>query len=168
MSKLLIAFYILINLTNNNLYSQDIVETNFYSFKVPEKTIVKAFGSSNEELANTDVYQFIVNDNPKYLLYLISNKINTEVTNIDYENYNAFLSDIGDIRILGAEKLNNQFKIDFNYNDKENIKGIIFISVNNDILNRYVFLLPNEKAKEVFQDEIIKLVNSITPIKNVW
>lgn len=168
MSKLIIVIYILINLVSYDLYSQETIETNFYSFKIPQETVVESFGSSNEELANVDVYQFIINDKPKYLLYLMSNKINVKINTVDFENYNSFLSDLGDVRILVAEKLSNNFKIEFSYNEKENIRGIVFLSINNDILNRFVFLLPNEKAKEVFQDEIINLSNSITIIKNSW
>jgi hypothetical protein len=168
MNKLVIGLVVLFSLINNNLYSQDTIKTEFYSIRVPEKTSVKTFASTHEKLANIDAYQFIVNEKPKYILYLMSNKTNKEIVSVNIDNYKDYLFDLGDLKILGVEDLNEKIKIHFTYIDKENIKGIIYVSVNNDILNRFVFLLPNENAKEVFQKEIDKLVNSVIEIKNHW
>lgn len=168
MNKVHLKFIILISLICNNLYSQENIQTEFYTIKVPEKTTVKTFASTHEELANIDAYQFIVNEKPKYILYSMSNKTNVEISSINIDNYKDFLFDLGELNVLGVEDLNETIKIQFVYKDKENIKGIIYVSVTNDILNRFVFLLPNEKAKELFEKEIDELVNNINEIKKYW
>lgn len=168
MNKLFIGFVILFNLMNNSLYSQENIKTEFYTLKVPEKTTVKTFASTHEKLANIDAYQFNVDEKPKYILYLMSNKTNKEVVSVDIDNYKDFLFDLGDLKILGIEDLGGKIKIHFSYNDKENIKGIIYASVKNDILNRFVFLLPNENAKKTFQKEIDEMINNTIEIKSLW
>ena len=70
-----------------NMIGQQKLETSFYSFSKPKNTDVKFFNSSNEEIANTDVYEFRENDKPKYLLYLISNKLTSEYEPISKENF---------------------------------------------------------------------------------
>jgi len=78
---------------NNNIYSQENIKTEFYYVKKPEKTIIKAFNSTHEEFANIDAYQFITDEKPKYILYLMSNRINIEITSINIDNFKDFLSD---------------------------------------------------------------------------
>lgn len=168
MSRQYIKIIIIISLICNNLYSQEDIKTEFYNIKVPQNTTVKTFASTHEELANIDAYQFIINEKPKYILYSMSNKTNVEISSINIDNYKDFLFDLGEIKVLGVEDLNKIMKIKFVYKDKENIKGIIYVSVTNDILNRFVFLLPNDKAKELFEKEINELVNNITEIKKYW
>lgn len=168
MNKIFIGFVILFNLFNNSLYSQGDIKTEFYTLKVPEKTSVKTFDSTHEELANIDVYQFNVNEKPKYLLYLMSNKTNKEQVSVNIDNCKDFLFDLGDLKISGVEDLNGKFKIHFSYVDKPHINGIIYVYVKNDILNRFVFLLPNENAKKTFQKEIDEMINNITEIKSFW
>lgn len=76
--------------------------------------------------------------------------------------------DLGELKISGVEDLNGKIKIHFSYADKQHINGIIYASVKNDILNRFVFLLPNENAKKIFQKEIDEMINNITEIKSFW
>lgn len=168
MNKLFIGFVILFNFIINSLYSQENIKTEFYTLKVPEKTTIKTFDSTHEELANIDAYQFNVDEKPKYLLYLMSNKTNEGVTDVNIDNYKDFLFDLGDLKILGIEDFKGRIKISFSYKDKENIKGIVYASVKNDILNRFVFLLPNENAKNTFQKEIDLMINNVTEVKNNW
>lgn len=111
MNKLLIKFTILFCLINNNIYSQDNIKTAFYKIQVPEKTVIKTFASTHEELANIDAYQFITSDKPNYILYLMSNKTNKEITSVNIDNYKDFLFDLGDLKISGIEDLNGKIKI---------------------------------------------------------
>lgn len=160
--------FVLFILINSVVYSQDSIKTAFYNFKIPEKTEVKPFKSSHEELANIDGYQFLVSNKPKYILILMSNKTNKEALSVNLDNYKDFLFDLGELKVSGIENLDGNIKIYFTYADKENVKGIIYALVSNNILNRFVFLLPNQNAKDVFQKEIDTLVNGIVEIKNKW
>lgn len=168
MNRLFVGFLILCNLINNSLHSQENIKTEFYTLKVPERTSIKTFASTHEELANIDAYQFISDKKPKYILYLMSNKTNKEQVNINIDNYKDFLFDLGDLKVSGVEDLNGKIKIHFSYNDKKNINGIIYASVKNDILNRFVFLLPNENALKTFQKEIDEMINNIVEVKRLW
>lgn len=167
MNKFLLGFVVLFALASHNIYSQDI-KTTFYSIKTPEKTTVKPFNSTHEALANIDTYQFITDGKPKYIGYFMSNKTNIVIASVNLDNYKDFLFDLGELKVSGIENLNGKIKIYFSYIDNDNIKGIIYASVNNDILNRYVFLLPNQNAKDVFHKEIDALVNGIVENKNNW
>lgn len=168
MNKSIIKFIILFSLINNSVYSQDNIKTAFYNLKVPEKTTIKTFASTHEKLANIDAYQFIINEKPKYILYLMSNKTNKEIASVNIDNYKDFLFDLGDLKVSGIEDLNGKIKIFFTYVDKQEIKGIIYAYLNGDILNRFVFLLPNQSAKEAFQKEIDTIINNVVELKNSW
>ena len=139
MNKLFLQFVISLFLISMNLYSQEDIKTEFYKFKVPEKTIIKTFASTHEKFANIDAYQFITNEKPKYILYLMSNKTNKEISNINIDNYKDFLFDLGKLNVSGVENFSDVVKINFTYEDNDIIKGIVYVSVNKDILNRYVF-----------------------------
>lgn len=168
MNKLVTVSIILFNLINNNVYSQNDINTAFYNLKVPENTSIKTFTSTHEELANIDAYQFIFNEKPKFILYLMSNKTNKEIASVNIDNYKDFLFDLGDLKISGIEDLNGKIKILFTYADKQEIKGIIYANVNSNILNRFVFLLPNQSAKEAFQKEIDTIINNLVDLKKSW
>lgn len=168
MNNIYIRILIIFNLMTMPIYSQERIETEFYNFAIPKNTVIKAFDSTHEEVANIDVYQFNFEEKPKYILYLMSNKTNQIVDSITIDNYKDFLFDLGDMKILGIENSKNKIKIDFSYNDKKNIKGIIYMSVTNDILNRFVFLLPNDSAKIAFEEEINIIVNNIKELRNSW
>ena len=133
MNKSIIKFIILFSLINNSVYSQDNIKTAFYNLKVPEKTTIKTFASNHEELANIDAYQFIINEKPKYILYLMSNKTNKEIASVNIDNYKDFLFDLGDLKVSGIEDLNGKIKIFFTYVDKQEIKGIIYAYVSSFI-----------------------------------
>lgn len=168
MNKMIFGFIILCNLINNSLYSQENIKTAFYELNIPEKTSVKTFASTHEELANIDAYQFIVDEKPKYILYLMSNKTNKEQVNINMDNYKDFLFDLGDLKVSSVEDLGSKIKIHFSFNDKKNINGIVYASIKNDVLNRFVFLLPNENAKKTFIQEIDDMINNVTEVKSHW
>lgn len=168
MSKMIFGFIILCNLINNPLYSQENIKTDFYVLKVSEQTTVKAFASTHEELANIDAFQFIVDEKPKYILYLMSNKTNTEQVNINMDNYKDFLFDLGDLKVSSVEDLGSKIKIHFLFNDKKNINGIVYAYIKNDVLNRFVFLLPNDNAKITFTKEIDEMINNVAEVKSHW
>lgn len=163
--KILITF---LSLAHINLYSQEKIETQFYSLTIPQDTKVKAFDSAHEEIANIDVFQFNAGEKPKYILYLMSNKTNQIIESITIDNYKDFLFDLGDLKILSVENLKNKIKINYAYKDKENIKGVIYMYLTNDILNRFVFLLPNDNAKIKFQEEIDIMISNLKVLKNYW
>ena len=168
MNKLLLSFIVFFSLMNHIMYSQENIKTEFYNIKIPEKTTVKEFNSSHEDLANIDAYQFGANEKPKYIAYFMSNKTNIEIASVNLDNYKDFLFDLGELKVSGIENLTGKIKIYFTYVDNDNIKGIIYAYVKNDILNRFVFLLPNQNAKDVFQKEIDTLVDGIVEIKSNW
>jgi hypothetical protein len=168
MTKHYIKFTILISLIYNNFYSQEFIKTDFYNIKLPQSTIAKTFASTHEELSNIDAYQFIINEKPKYILYLMSNKTNVAISNINNDNYKDFLYDLGELKVVNIEIFKNKIKINFAYKDNDSIKGIVYLSITNDILNRFVFLLPNDKAKELFEREIDEIIYSIVEIKKNW
>lgn len=168
MNKYLIGLLVVFNLISNDMLSQENIRTNFYQLKVPENTTVKIFAETHEELANIDVYQFNVAEKPKYILYLMSNKTNIEITTIDINNYKDFLFDLGSLKVSKIENLEKKLKINFLYTDKEKIRGIVYLSVKNNILNRFVFLFPNENANQVFQREVDEMMDSVIDIKDYW
>lgn len=168
MNKYLIGLLVLFNLISSDLLSQENIKTNFYQLKAPENTTVKTFAETHEELANIDVYQFNVAEKPKYILYLMSNKTNVEITTIDIDNYKDFLFDLGSLKVSRIENLEKKLKINFSYTDKENIRGVVYLSVKNNILNRFVFLFPNENANQIFQKEVDEMMNSVIELKDYW
>jgi hypothetical protein len=167
MNRFYIVFTILFVL-GISAYSQEKITTKFYSLQIPEKTSTKVFDTSHEELANVDVYQFNVDEKPKYILYLMSNKTKDGAIKVNLENYKNFLFDLGDINILDVENFDKKIKINFTYNNKNNINGIIYAYIKNDILNRFVFLLPNDSAKKTFGAEIDKMIENLMEVKSNW
>jgi hypothetical protein len=156
------------NLISYDMLSQENIKTNFYKLNIPKNTTVKTFAKNHEELANIDAYQFNADEKPKYIMYLMSNKTNVEITSINIDNYKDFLFDLGDLKLSRIENLEDKLKINFTYSNKENIKGIIYMSVKNNILHRFVFLFPNENSIQIFQNEVDEMINNITEIKEFW
>ncbi len=168
MNRLTIILFFVFNLISYGMLAQENIKTNFYKLNIPEKTTVKTFAKSHEELANIDAYQFNADEKPKYIMYLMSNKTNVEISSINTDNYKDFLFDLGDLKLSRIENLEDKLKINFTYSNKENIKGIIYMSVNNNILHRFVFLFPNENSIQIFQNEVDEMVNNIRKIKEFW
>ena len=168
MNKYLIILLTVFNLISYGMLSQENIKTNFYKLNIPENTTVKPFAKTHEELANIDAYQFNADEKPKYIMYLMSNKTNMEIASINIDNYKDFLFDLGDLKLSRIENLENKIKINFTYSNKENIKGVIYMSVKNNILHRFVFLFPNENSIQIFQNEVDEMINNITEIKEFW
>lgn len=162
-----IALIILFGLSNLCM-GQNKLETNFYEIKIPEKTTVKSFNSTHEEYANIEGYQFFLNDKPKYLIYLMSNKIIGEVGVINKANYKDFCGDIGTIEVSELKEDNDMIIVLFKYADKETVRGILYLKLTNNILDRFLFLLPNDTAYELFNKEIDDIVKNIIYKKKIW
>lgn len=114
-----------------------------------------------------DVYEFSIDSKIKYFVYLMSSQMSGALT-VDRNNFQDFLADLGELNIEQFENRKGNLKIHFTYKDNEFIKGIVYLSTSNDILNRLVFLLPNVDAKSTFSDEIDKMVDDAVKIKNQW
>lgn len=147
--------------------SQSKVDNAYYGLKVPPNTNVKLFQSTHESLANIDSYQFIVNGRPKYIFYLMSNKLAIPAT-VGMDNYNDFLFDIGDIDIINIEMFNNFIKVYFNYKNKNAIEGIVYIGITDNILNRFLIMYPNESALKSFDEEVNLMVKEVDYKKSNW
>lgn len=147
--------------------SQNKVENAYYRLAVTANTNVKLFQSTHEGLANIDSYQFLVNEKPKYIFYMMSNKLETSLT-VGLDNYKDFLFDIGDIDITNAEMFNGFIKVYFNYKNKKAIEGVVYISVRGNILNRFLIMYPNKSALKAFDDEVNMIIKDVNYKKNVW
>lgn len=161
---LFIASFFYINMT-----AQEFIETDFYKIKIPNNTTAKFFNSSAEEYAITSVYEFKQNNKPKYLFYLISNKLTDDYEPLNMYNYLSYISDMEEIEVLLVEVVNkDKIKINFKYKNDENIKGIMFLSITNNILNRFLFLLPKKELYEIFSNEINAIFFDIEYLKEKW
>lgn len=146
--------------------AQNDLRTKFYDVKLPLNTTVKPFASSDEEVSNSDVYQFLVNNKTKYLCHFLSNKLFTE-TDVNFTNFTEFLVELNEIIIDNAADTNNGFKVNFHYDDK-NVRGIAYLLRKKNILHRFVFMFPNEIAENKFKAEADDIVRNIVYLKNEW
>lgn len=161
-----VLFFILFT---TQIIAQKSFETDFYNITIPENTTANLFNSSKEEFATTEVYEFKQNNKPKYLFYLISNKLLNNDEPLNLFNYSNYLSDIGNIEVLSAEKIEvNKIRITLKYNDNETVFGVMYFSVTNNILNRFLFLLPKAELHEMFSQEINKIFLDIKYLKTEW
>lgn len=147
--------------------AQNKVENPYYSISIPSKTNVKLYQSSHESLSNIDSYQFLVDGKPKYIYYMMSNKLETSVT-VGMDNFNDFLFDIGDIDITNVEMFNDFIKVYFKYKTKNAIEGAIYIGIRGDILNRFLVMYPNASALKSFNEEVNLLLKDVTYKKSKW
>ncbi|MBN9284144.1 MULTISPECIES: hypothetical protein [unclassified Flavobacterium] len=149
------------------IYSQTKFKTEFYTVTVPENTTYTMFNTTREAEANIDIYEFGADGKIKYLLYLMSNKMSGAVK-VDENNFEDFLTDLYELVITDIEKQDGNLKIYFSYNDSEFVRGIAYLSTENDVLSRFVFLLPNPDAKKTFSNEIDRMVTNIIKTKKHW
>lgn len=146
--------------------AQSNLRTKFYEVKLPLNTTVKLFDSAEEELSNTEVYEFLVNNKTKYLCHLLSNKLFSE-TDVNFVNFTEFLVEFKGIIIDNAAVSNNGFKVNFHYDDK-NVQGIIYLLVKKNVLHRFIFMFPNEMAENKFKEEADDIVRNLIYLKNEW
>jgi hypothetical protein len=150
-------------------YGQKTLSNEFYSFVPPKGTEVSLFNYSHEETANIDGYKFSMGDKLKYIFYLLSNKLNVEINEVNQSNYNDFLGDLGDVEVTSYDFNQKLTKLTFNYKDNVKVVGVLFISFNGNILNRFVFVLPNHNNPyQKFNDEIQNVITSIKILNDKW
>lgn len=159
--------FILLLFTTTMLTAQNKVANNFYSLSAPSNTNVKSFQSSHEELANIDSFQFFLEDKPKYIFYMMSNKLETSAT-VSLENYKDYVFDLGELDITNAEMFNSFIKVYFNYKNKKSIEGVVYIGIRNNILNRFLLMYPNKSALDKFDKEVNIMLNDVDYKKSSW
>lgn len=148
---------------------QESFQTEFYRFTTSINSEVSVFNSVNEESSNINGYKFRENGRLKYIFYLISNKLNADNEVITIDNYKSFIFDLGDIEITSIDTNITPIKLVFNYKDNTKVTGLLYISINGNILNRFVLVLPNlEGIYEKYNDEINNLVQSTINMKSNW
>uniref|UniRef100_UPI003A8DA0AD hypothetical protein n=1 Tax=Flavobacterium beibuense TaxID=657326 RepID=UPI003A8DA0AD len=133
--------------------SQDKLENAYYILNLPNNTTVKLFQHTNEDFANIDSYKFFEGEKPKYVLYMMSNKLEADVT-VREDNYIDFLNDIGALNVTNVSRFNNFFKVNFNFKDREAIECVMYININGDILNRFLLMYPNKTILNNFENEV--------------
>ncbi|MPT34819.1 MAG: hypothetical protein E2604_06970 [Flavobacterium sp.] len=154
----------------NALFAQTNINTEFYKVDLPKGSDFKVFAQSREETANIDVYEFTLDKKPKYLLYLLSNKLNEGHSPIVEENLDSYLSDLGnDIKVVSVEQLKGILKVIIKYHNNDYLTSIIYLSETGNILNRFVFIFPNEQTRDLFHEEIQSIaLKNITCNKTGW
>lgn len=150
------------------LSAQVTFDNKFYRLDIPKNTHIEIFKSTNEEEANVDVYKLITEGKPKYLLYLMSNKLNADVDSVTIDNCKEFLHDIGNLEITDVKTLANLIKIDFLYTENKKVVCTVYLSKTNNILNRFLFIFPNNNISTKFDNEINILLNSIVYKVKYW
>lgn len=165
-NKIILLFTLL--LISNAIIAQNDIENSYYKFSIPKNTNVKPFKSTHEELANIDVYQFTIDEKPKYILFLISNKLTSDIKEVNVDNCMDFLFDLGEIEVSNTEPFNGIVKLHFKYIENNVIQGVLYIKTNNNILDRFLFLFPNESAYKSFNIEIDNILKSITDKQSKW
>ncbi|WP_299557142.1 hypothetical protein [Seonamhaeicola sp.] len=154
-----------------NLISQSVLQTDFYSIEIPEPLTYEKFKSDKEDLSNTDVYKIIdtKKEKIKYLVYLMSNKLNYNAKTISEKNINEYLKDIGKSEILNIDKLllknKEVFKLKLSL-DKE-ITGIVYLTSINDVLYRVLIMVP-DKFFMNFKKEIDSICTNTRFLKDNW
>ncbi|KAF2514152.1 hypothetical protein E0W68_13790 [Flavobacterium salilacus subsp. salilacus] len=150
-----------------NMNAQKKIENSYYRLIIPHNTEVELFENTHEKLANIDSYKFFSNSKPKYILFMMSNKLEESV-DVEMDNYKDFIFDIEDIDVVKADNFNTFIKIYFNYKSNNIIKGVLYIDTRNDILDRFLFMFPNEKHLVKFESEIDIMIDNINYIKDYW
>lgn len=147
--------------------AQKNIENSYYKLIIPHNTEVELFESTHEKSANIDSYKFFSNSKPKYILFMMSNKLE-ESLNVNMDNYKDYIFDLDDLDVINACNFNTFIKIYFNYESNNIIKGVLYIGIRNDILDRFLFMFPDEKHLIKFESEINVMINSTYYIKNHW
>lgn len=163
--------YLLFLITPLNLISQDILQTKFYSIEIPESLSYEKLKSDKEELSNTDVFKIINSkkQHVKYLIYLMSNKLNRNAETVSESNLNEYLKDLGEVELLNNEKIffknSEGFKLKLSLGKE--ITGVVYLTSINDVLYRILFMVP-DKFYSDFKEEIDLLLSTTSFLKDNW
>ncbi|KGO86455.1 hypothetical protein Q765_11290 [Flavobacterium rivuli WB 3.3-2 = DSM 21788] len=99
----------------------------------------------------------------------MSNKLNSSDEVITLENYKSFIFDLGEIEITKIDFNVNPLKINFDYKGNNKVEGLLYISIINNILNRFLFILPNQKKSGVDRSsEINEIIDKLIYLKDEW
>lgn len=147
-----------------NLSGQNILQNGYYNLELPKETSYQKVNSIKEESSNIDLYKIINTNNrqTKYLIYLMSNKLNANIKGISDYNFKDYLQDIGKAEILSSKSIN--FKNEEFYKIKvgldNNVKGLMYITAKEGTLYRLFFMLPNEEYYSKYLEEITSIFKS--------
>ena len=159
--------FILVLLVFSTSWAQSIHETEFYKMVLPLEYSANPYQSSKEEFANIDSFMLSHHESPRYLLMVMSNKLTANFDGISLDNYMDYIEDIGTISIISAEKSDDFIRVKFIDKKKENISFVAYLNAKNDILNRFVFFIP-QKVGDIYEKEITQVIKSIEYKKIHW
>ena len=161
MKQIIFLFAII---TGLNMVGQTTISNDYYSLKLPISTSYDKVNSTKEELSNVDLYKVIDTDNnrTKYLIYLMSNQLKTNIEGISDYNFKDYLKDIGKAEVLMSESItfkNREFyKVKLGLDN--NVRGLMYITAKEGTLYRLFFMLPNEEYYEKYLDEMSSIFES--------
>lgn len=159
--------FILFLLMSQYIYSQSEIATPFYTVKIPEGSVATIFKSSSEENAVIDIYRIDGVGKPPYLLYLMSNRLLTQEPDVNVDNFTDYLSDLGNLKILQVDFERAQPLITFQSNISEKTYYKMSPTIINDILCRFLFLIPKSSTFD-YNSEINFILQNITYNKKSW
>jgi hypothetical protein len=155
-----------------NNVAQKVIQTDYYRVILPSSTTFEKTNSNNEELSEVDVYQIINSENlkTKYLAYLMVNKLNADITSISEFNFEDYLKDIGNFKIIETESIvrDNQKFYKLKLSLDNGIIGLVYISNMNEVLYRLFYMIPNEEYFTKYQKEISIMFKSADLLKSNW
>lgn len=98
----------------------------------------------------------------------MSNKLNVIESQITLDNFRDYLFDLGeDIEIL-AVSTQNVPEIIFKYHGNDKILYKLFITIREDILNRFLFMIPNGDKSDEYQRDISFALKQVVYLKSRW
>lgn len=151
-------------------WSQNL-RTDFFNIDLPINLSYEEMKSEKEDLSNTDVFK--INDSEKdklkYLVYLISNRLNDDAQKVSEENLSSFVKDLGKPEILENKKvsLNDQDVFRLKLALSDHITGIVYVTSVNNVLYRALFMVP-DKFLNLFEEEISSIMSSVSFLKDDW
>lgn len=152
--------------------SQEILNTDFYSLQLPANTAFKKVNETKEDLANIDVFNFVneKTDRTKYLIYLMSNKMEVDVSSISDREIEDYLFDIQPKSINQVNSFTKEgrkwHKVKVSFED--GIIGSIYLTIVNDVLHRLFFMIPNESFYTNHISEIEAIMVTVKLLKSNW
>ncbi|WP_299117481.1 hypothetical protein [uncultured Winogradskyella sp.] len=152
-----------------NIMAQEAINTEFYNIELPKSTTFEKMNSSKEELSNVDVFKILNLENRqiKYLIYLMSNKLNVDF--ISEPNLNEYVGDIGEVEIVKKERIifkeYDVYKLKMKLGD--NISSIMYLTNINDVLYRLVFMIPKKLFPD-YEKEVESFFKSVIFLKDNW
>ena len=161
------ALSFILFLTVSTVWAQSIHETEFYDFILPSGDTSSPYQSIKEEFSNIDSFVLSHNKTPKYLIFVMSNKLTNDFDGLNISNYMDYLNDLGAITVTSAKETDGFIVIKFIDHKKENISYTAYLSSNNDILNRFVFFIPRTVG-DMYDNEIRGIIKSIKYKRLQW